>query len=341
MDILLGKSLEELRLIVQSLGLPAFVGKQLADWIYKKKVSSFDRMSNISLSTRQKLMESFSVGMESPVGEQVSKDGTKKYLFKVGTNYIESVYIPEKDRATLCVSSQVGCKMNCLFCATGKQGFTAHLSAAQILNQIFSIPESDTLTNVVFMGMGEPFDNIDSVFKTLDVLTSEYGLGWSPKRITVSTVGLIPGMKRFLNESKCHLAVSLHNPISAERKSIMPAEKPYPIESVISELKKYDFTGQRRVSFEYTMFKGFNDQIRHANALATLLKGLECRVNLIRYHSIPGESLEGSPLSVMENFRDQLNALGITSTIRKSRGEDIMAACGLLSTKGLNNNGRN
>lgn len=335
MEALLGKSLDELKQLAVSLNMSAFVGKQLAGWVYNKRVTDVSQMTNISLQNRQRISESYCIGVDSPIDVQTSVDGTKKYLFKVGSHYIESVYIPEEDRATLCVSTQVGCKMNCYFCATGKQGFSAHLTASQILNQIFSIPESEKLTNVVFMGMGEPFDNTDNVLKTLEILTSDYGLGWSPKRVTVSTVGLIPGLKRFLKESKCHLAVSLHNPIAEERQALMPAQKAFPIETIIEELKNYDFTGQRRVSFEYTMFKGRNDQSRHVKALASLLNGLECRINLIRFHTVPGIDLEGTPMPQMEKFRDELNQKGITTTIRKSRGEDIFAACGLLSTKKL------
>ena len=333
MEALLGKTLVELKEVATSLGMKPFVGKQLADWIYKKRVTDVLQMQNISQTNREILSKSFEIGRIAPVDVQVSQDGTKKYLFCVGEHYVETVFIPEEDRATLCVSTQVGCKMNCLFCATGKQGFSAHLTATQILNQIFSIPESERLTNVVFMGMGEPFDNTDNVLRTLEVLTSDYGLAWSPKRITVSTVGLIPGLKRFLEESKCHLAVSLHNPIAEERGAMMPAQKAFPIEKVVEEIKKYDFSGQRRVSFEYTMFKDKNDQPRHVKALLSLLNGLECRVNLIRFHAIPEIGLEGTPMPQMERFRDELNAKGLTTTIRKSRGEDIFAACGLLSTK--------
>lgn len=333
---LVGLTLEELKAEVVKLSLPVFTAKQIVDWIYKKKVKSIDEMTNISLVNREILSSHFEVGLTPPIECCSSSDGTKKYLFKVNNHFIESVFIPEEDRATLCVSTQVGCKMNCLFCATGKQGFSAHLSAKDILNQIFSIPESERLTNVVYMGMGEPFDNIDSVLISLNVLTSDYGLGWSPKRVTVSSVGLLPGLKRFLTETKCHLAISLHNPIAEERRQIMPIQKAYPIDSIVQELKKYDFSGQRRVSFEYTMFKGVNDQQKHIQALIKLLSGLECRINLIRFHSVPEAGLEGSTMDKMEWFRDELNKRGITTTIRKSRGEDIFAACGLLSTKKKN-----
>lgn len=333
---LIGLSLMDLKQVVSELSLPSYTSKQIADWIYKKRVTSIDEMTNISLINRQKLSEFYEVGLNPPIESSCSVDGTKKYLFQVNNHFVESVFIPESDRATLCVSTQVGCKMNCLFCATGKQGFSAHLSPAEILNQILSIPESEQLTNVVYMGMGEPFDNIDSVLKSLSVLTSDYGFAWSPKRITVSSVGLLPGLKRFLTESKCHLAISLHNPIPEERLRIMPVQKAYSIEKVVEELKLYDFSGQRRVSFEYTMFKGVNDQIRHLQSLERLLSGLECRINLIRYHSVPESGLEGTDDKQIEWFKDELNKRGITTTIRKSRGEDVFAACGLLSTKKKN-----
>ena len=332
-EALLGKSLEELKELSVQLGMPAFTGKQLVDWIYKKKAVSIDEMSNISARNRALLNEKYIVGRSIPVHESRSVDGTVKYLFKTEAgNFIETVYIPEDDRATLCVSSQVGCKMNCQFCMTGKQGFTANLTPDEILNQVLSIPESDKLTNLVFMGMGEPFDNTLYVLKALELLTADYGYGWSPKRITVSTIGRIPGMKIFLEKSNCHLAVSLHSPFPDERLKIMPIEKAYPAASVLQELKKYDFSKQRRVSFEYIMFDGFNDTIRHAVELVKILKGIDCRVNLIRFHAIPGVDLKTSNEDKMIFFRDYLTNNGVTTTIRKSRGEDIFAACGMLST---------
>ncbi len=262
-----------------------------------------------------------------------SVDGTIKYLYPAGPgNFVESVYIPTEDRATLCVSSQVGCKMNCLFCMTGKQGFTKNLSANEILNQIQSLPETEELTNIVFMGMGEPLDNVDELFKVLEILTAPYGYAWSPKRITVSTIGVAKGLKRFLEESECHLAVSLHSPYPGERLSLMPVEKVFPARDIIETIKQYDFTHQRRVSFEYIVFKNLNDDLQHAKALVSLLDKVPCRVNLIRFHAIPNVPLESSDLTRMEVFRDTLNAAGIVCTIRASRGEDIFAACGMLST---------
>lgn len=330
---LLGMTLNELKVVAANIGLPSYAAKQIADWLYKKRATSIDEMTNISKSKRDLLGENYTVASCPPSNKVESVDGTIKYLFNVGHNHhVESVYIPTRERTTLCVSSQVGCKMNCLFCMTGKQGFSANLSANEILNQIQSIPESDTLTNLVFMGMGEPLDNTDELFKVLEILTASYGYGWSPKRITVSTIGVLKGLRRFLDESLCHLAISIHSPFSEERVSLMPVEKAFPIRDVIDLINEYDFTHQRRVSFEYIIFDKLNDSLRHAAALVELLKDTPCRVNLIKYHAIPGVSLNSSSLESMESFRDYLNGKGIICTIRASRGEDIFAACGMLST---------
>jgi 23S rRNA (adenine2503-C2)-methyltransferase len=331
---LLGMTFEELKAVVSHVSLPGYAAKQLTDWLYRKKVFSIDEMTNISATKRELLAEHYDVGAVVPSEAIRSSDGTVKYLFAAGdgTRSVESVYIPSKDRSTLCVSSQVGCRMNCLFCMTGKQGFSAQLTANEILNQIQSVPESGKLTNIVFMGMGEPFDNTDELFKALEILTAPYGYTYSPKRITVSTIGIMPGLKRFLNESNCHLAISLHSPYHEERLSLMPVEKAYPADRIIDLLHSYDFSHQRRVSFGYILFEGLNDSERHAKDLARLLKGISCRVNLIRFHAIPGVKLRSSNERKMELFRDILNVNGITCTIRTSRGEDIFAACGMLST---------
>ena len=332
---LLGMNPDELRQIALSEGLPGFTGKQLARWMYVKKVRTLAEMTDIPLSGRERLGEKYEVGVTPYVDCQVSSDGTKKYLFPVSGagNAVESVMIPEADRKTLCVSSQAGCKMGCRFCMTGRQGFHGNLSAAEILSQFLAVDESDDLTNAVFMGMGEPLDNWDEVRRAIEVLTADWGFAWSPKRITLSTIGVLPNLKRFLDECRCHLAVSLHNPFPQERLSLMPVEKGYRIYDVLDLIRQYDFTGQRRVSFEYTMFGGFNDSFRHADELARLLRGLECRVNLIRFHQIPDFPYRTSPDSVMEAFRDRLGRRGVTATIRASRGEDILAACGMLAGK--------
>jgi 23S rRNA (adenine2503-C2)-methyltransferase len=328
---LLGMTLEELTTVSSEAGLPIYAAKQLADWLYKKKVTSIAGMTNIATAKRNWLEEHYEIGLIPPAQTVKSADGTLKYVFPASGAFVETVYIPSDDRATLCVSSQVGCKMSCLFCMTGKQGFTADLTANEIMNQIQSLPENDSLTNIVFMGMGEPLDNTNEVFKALEILTEPYGYGWSPKRITVSTIGA-KGLKRFLDESSCHLAISLHATNPKDRISIMPAEKAFPMFDLINLIKQYDFSHQRRVSFEYIIFKNFNDSPQHALALAGLLKEIPCRVNLIRFHAIPETPLEGVDLKKMEQFRDILNERGVIATIRISRGEDIFAACGMLST---------
>ncbi|MDR1055659.1 MAG: 23S rRNA (adenine(2503)-C(2))-methyltransferase RlmN [Prevotellaceae bacterium] len=334
---LFGKTLDELKESTSSLGLPAFTARQLADWFYKKKITNFAEMTNLSIKARAVLAENFELGRILPCNFQSSFDGTKKYLFRIFSgHYIEAVYIPDKDRATLCVSSQAGCRMGCRFCVTARQGFQANLTAGEILNQMYSILESEKLTNLVYMGMGEPMDNIDEVLKSLEIITANYGLAWSPKRVTVSTIGVLPAMKRFLDKSKCHLAVSLHNPFDDERQKLMPMQKAYPIADAIKLIRGYDFTGQRRVSFEYIMFAGVNDSDCHANALVQLLKGLECRVNLIRFHPISGSELHTSDDKTIERFKNTLNSKGVLTTIRASRGLDILAACGMLSTKEKN-----
>ena len=333
---LLGKTLAELQQVALSVGLQKFAGKQLAEWLYVRRASSFEQMTNISLKGRQALEEQYTIGRHEPVAEAVSKDGTKKYLFRLsgdevkGDVFIESVYIPDNDRATLCVSTQAGCKMGCKFCMTGTLGFHGQLPASEILNQIFSIPDADKLTNIVYMGEGEPMDNIDHVLRSLQVMTEPWGCAWSPKRITVSTVGVVPGLERFLKESECHLAVSLHNPFGAERQEIMPIEKRYHLTDVVAMLKQYDWQHQRRVSFEYICWHGQNDTIRHANELIRLLKGLPCRINLIRFHAGVDQAFASSDEKQMEWLRDYLSDHGITTTIRRSRGEDILAACGML-----------
>ena len=338
--ILLGMDLEELKRLAISGGMPAFTGKQLAEWIYKKRATSFEVMNNISKKNREWLEANCEIGREKPSERVKSADGTVKYLFNGAKGRkIESVMIPDKDRATLCVSSQSGCRMNCYFCATGRNGFSGNLTAAQILNQILTVSQEinadseDDLTNIVFMGMGEPLDNFPEVKRAIDVLTSSWGLAWSPKRITVSTVGKLPQLKELLDDTKVHVAVSLHTPMASLREQMMPAQKAFPISAVIKLLKSYDFSHQRRLSFEYIMWKGVNDDIEHAKALVALISGLDCRVNLIRFHKIPGVDLQPATEERMIMFRNFLNSHGIISTIRASRGEDIMAACGMLAGK--------
>ena len=342
---LLGMTPAQLKEAVTALGMPAFTARQLAEWVYVKRASTIDEMTNISKQNRQRLAESYEVGIRQPIDNQHSKDGTIKYLFPVETQqiaaaqqsadncrFVETVYIPDGERATLCVSCQVGCKMNCLFCQTGKQGWEGDLTVADILNQIYALPECDQLTNIVFMGQGEPMDNLDAVLRATEVLTADWGCAWSPKRITVSSVGVKNKLRRFLDESPCHVAISMHSPIPEQRRQLMPAEQAMSITEVVELRKQYDFTHQRRCSFEYICFGGLNDQPLHAREIVKLLQGLEWRVNLIRFHEIPGVDLPASDEKRMEALRDYLTRHGVFTTIRASRGQDIFAACGLLST---------
>ncbi len=359
-EMLYGKTLAELRLVAEEMGMPRHAAGQMAAWLYKRGARDIAAMTDISAAHRAALAGRFEVGLTAPLRETVSADGTKKYLFGAAEgSLIESAMIPddgrerETERATLCVSSQAGCRMGCAFCATGRQGLQRNLTAGEILNQFASLPErgrnadgglihpSAWLTNIVYMGMGEPLDNPDEVLRSLDILTAPWGYGWSPTRVTVSTAGVAPALERFLRESRVHLAVSLHNPFADERAVIMPIERAYPIEGIVEMLRRYFSRSnnspcgshQRRISFEYIVMSGLNDSPRHVAGLVKLLGELSCRVNLIRFHRIPGSPFFSPPTAAMERMRDTLTRRGIRTTIRASRGEDIEAACGLLSTK--------
>ena len=332
-EYLYGQTLPQLEALCNRLEMPRFAAKQIARWLYDKHATTIEAMSDLSARHRALLAETYEVGLTAPEKVSISTDGTKKYLYRTSQNhFIESAYIPDGDRATLCISSQAGCRMGCRFCATGRQGLQHSLSTNEILNQIGSLPERERLTNVVFMGMGEPLDNLDNLLPALEVLTSAWGFGWSPTRITVSTAGVASRLERFLEATQVHLAVSLHNPFPHERVEIMPVEKAWPIREVVEILRRYDFTHQRRVSFEYIVMSGLNDSPRHIRELCRLLDGIKCRINLIRFHKIPGSPYFSPDDRAMIAFRDALTAKGIHTTIRTSRGEDIQAACGLLST---------
>lgn len=341
---LIGMTTAELRKLCQDMGMPAYTGGQIASWIYQRHVKSIDEMTNLSKQNRERLAAEYCVGVMEPLDCQRSKDGTIKYLFPVRCSnvatsptapgmFVETVFIPDQDRGTICVSCQVGCKMNCLFCQTGKQGFEGNLTTADILNQIYSLPERNRLTNIVFMGQGEPMDNLDNVLRATQILTAPDGYAWSPKRITVSSVGVRTKLKRFLDESLCHIAISMHSPIHEQRRQLMPAEQAMPIVDVVALLRQYDFTHQRRCSFEYICFGGLNDTPLHAREIVKLVEGLECRVNLIRFHQIPDTPFKGASEETMIWLRDYLTRHGVTTTIRASRGQDIYAACGLLHNK--------
>jgi len=330
---LFGKTINELIAVTKQVKLPGYAARQIADWLYKKEIFSIEEMSNLSKRMRELLSEYYEIGLSAPVNVTQSTDGTKKYLYKVlNDKYIETAYIPESDRATICVSSQAGCRMGCIFCMTGRQGFQGNLSSNEILNQFRSMPDFRNLTNMVYMGMGEPLDNTSEVLKSLDIMTAEWGYAWSPTRITVSTIGLKNTIKEFLEKSRCNLAVSLHSPFDEERQKLMLVQKTNSISEVIGIIKEFDFTKQRRVTFEYILFRGLNDSPAHVKELARILNGIKCRINIIRFHNIPDSELKSPDADATVNFRDALNAKGILATVRTSRGEDIGAACGLLST---------
>lgn len=334
---LLGMNMTQLKEVAKDVGMPAFAAKQMAQWIYTHHAKSIGEMTNISAKNRELLANKYCIGAKEPANRMCSVDGTVKYLFPTDDGqYIETVFIPDGERGTVCVSCQVGCRMGCRFCMTGRQGFHGNLTTTDILNQLFSIEECERITNVVFMGQGEPMDNLDAVLQATQILTADYGFAWSPKRITVSTVGVRKGIERFLKESNCHLAVSLHNPFPTERNQIMPAEKAFSLTDCIALLRQEDWTHQRRLSFEYIVFGGLNDTEAHARELVRLLAPIECRVNLIRFHDIPDSPFKGAPEEKMTWLRDYLTRHGVTTTIRASRGQDIFAACGLLSTAKVN-----
>jgi len=330
---LYGKTLNELIAIAKRIGLPGYAARQIADWLYRKEIRSIEEMTNLSKNMRQVLSEYYEIGLTEPIQTSVSSDGTKKYLYRVlDGKFIETAFIPDNERATICVSSQSGCKMGCIFCMTGRQGFQGNLTSNEILNQFRSMPEYRQITNMVYMGMGEPLDNLNEVIKSLEILTSDWGYGWSPPRLTVSTVGNLNRLNDFLEKTRCHLAVSLHSPFDEERRMLMPIQKTNTLDEVLNIIRNFDFNKQRRVSFEYILFRGINDTPRHVRELARKLNGIKCRINIIRFHPVPGSGFSSPGEEETIAFRDALSAKGIITTIRASRGIDINAACGLLST---------
>ncbi len=333
---LLGSTREELRELAVSLGARAYHGDQIYDWIYAKRVTEIDAMTNLPAGFRARVSDEVPLGAAPPAKVSASTDGTKKYLYATESGgWVEAAYIPESGRATLCLSTQVGCKMGCLFCMTGKQGFQAQLDAREIINQYYSLPERESVTNIVYMGMGEPLDNLDATLKSLALFTDHRGLSLAASRITVSTIGLVPAMRRFLTETQCRLAVSLHSPFADERRKLMPIETVHGLEEVLAVVREFGLSRHRRATFEYIMFDGVNDTDRHARELVKILTGIRCRVNLLPFHPIPGTPLRSSSGERINAFRDALIKRGVMTTIRTSRGLDIAAACGMLSTKEL------
>ncbi len=288
---LLGMDLGALRQVASEVGLRSFAAGQMASWLFKRGCVDFAQMTDLPKDARAILARDYEIGREEPLVESLSTDGTAKYLFRGAPGRdIESVVIPDADRATLCVSSQAGCRMNCAFCMTGRGGFQGQLTAAQIINQVLSVPQSASLTNIVFMGMGEPADNVAEVIRAIDILTAPWGMAWSPRRITVSTIGKTDGLKALLEQTQAHIAISVHNPFGGQRGQIMPVEKAYPLEEVMNLLRSYDFRHQRRLSLEYTLFAGRNDSPARSGGYCA-----QCRR--------PGESYTFSPHSRLRGPR--------------------------------------
>jgi 23S rRNA (adenine2503-C2)-methyltransferase len=305
----------------------------IANCLYKKKIDDILLFPGIPKRIKGSLNNISYPGKFKPVDSKKSSDGSIKYLFKneVGLEF-ETVYIPDNKRNTVCVSSQSGCRMGCPFCITGKYGFRGNLSVQDIINQAISLPESGRITHVVFMGMGEPMDNIDNVLKACNILSSEWGLTISSRNITVSTVGISAGVEKFLIHSNCNLTLSLYSPFPEERYRAVPAEKRYPAGKIIDMMKNYQVGKRRRMSIAYVMIRGINDTDRHLEGLKVLLKGSKIRINLLAYHSIPDDENISSSAERMQYFRHQLVISGISASIRKSRGLDVSAACGLLAS---------
>lgn len=339
--VLLGMNPEELTGVARALGLKDYAAKQLAHWLYVERVDSIDAMSNLSLVARAALAEAYELGREQPRQASISRDGTAKYLYSVqgpglkgAGRTVETAVIPEGKRVTACLSSQVGCRMGCCFCATGAQPYGGNLTPAQILNQLFSLPEGQNVTNIVFMGMGEPLDNYPHLTRAIECLCSDWGCAMSPRRITVSTVGASDNLLPFIRQSECHLAVSLHSPFDAQRQELVPASRGMLLRGLMDTIRQGHWYGQRKLSFEYVLIKGVNDSPDHQRATAQLLRGLPALVNIIPFHPHPFAPAALQPPSArsLNAFAEGLTALDVKCTIRLSRGEDISAACGLLST---------
>jgi 23S rRNA (adenine2503-C2)-methyltransferase len=308
--------------------------EEIALNLYRRKIKTIDDFVKIPKKLKSFLNSYSSVGILNCVDSELSADGAVRYLFKSASDkYFETVYIPEHKRNTVCVSVQSGCRMGCPNCVSGAYGFYGNLTAGEIVTQILGIPFASSVTHVVFMGMGEPMDNLDNVLKACEILTAQWGLAISPRNITVSTTGILPAVKRFLQESECNLTLSLHSPFAAERAKLIPAENRYPLSDLLAEMKNAKLKKGRRLSVAYMMIDGVNDSEKHLQKLISLIKGSAIRVNILPFHKIPNSILSPSPPELIQYFKHSLTCAGVSASIRKSRGEDISAACGLLAAK--------
>lgn len=331
---LLGHSLAEMEELCRLAGCKDGSGKRLAYWIYRRTAPSFDPMISMGKSDRQKLASHYTPGLISPVSYVRAADGTCKYLFRFEHNrYVESALMPGPKRTTLCVSTQAGCRMGCAFCNTAVNGYRGQLTVQEIVTQLAGIPEVEQVNHIVVMGMGEPFDNTEAVLKALEIFSAGWGFAIARRNITVSSVGLLPGIIRFVEQTSYNLAISLHSPFGEERGLWMPVQKLYPVTDVIDYLRHNPFNKPRRLTFEYLVLKSVNHSEAHAVALSELLKDLPCHLNLIAFNPFPGSSFQRPSHDEVMRFRNRLDQLGLMTTIRESRGSDIEAACGLLAGK--------
>lgn len=332
--ILSGRLYSEIGNILEEVGFSDIPAEKVTYWLYRRKIRDFMEMDNLPKTLRAYLNDNFSPGFYEPFQSFLSDDLSKKYLFKTRSGYpVESVYLPDNKRNTICVSSQAGCRMACSFCNTGKVGFHGDLGTDEILNQVGSIQESKKLTHIVFMGMGEPLDNYKNVMKALEILTAQWGFSFSPRNITVSTIGLKPCLEEFLKSTRCNVAISIHSPFDEERDEIIPSRNKYSIEELLDLIKAYKWEKNQRVTFQYIMINGINDSRRHLNEIIRILKGTTIRVNLMSYHPPEGSTIQNSPDHLRWYFKKQLIKNGISASIRRSRGLDIGAACGLLGKR--------
>ncbi len=341
---LLGLTRQDMEAFFAEMGEKAFRASQVMKWIYQFGIDDFDAMTNLSKSLRDRLKEVAEVRLPEVVQDMPSSDGTRKWLLKVDeVNHIEMVYIPEAERSTLCVSSQVGCTLACSFCSTARQGFNRNLSVAEIVGQvalaarIIGLPDNKgerVITNVVMMGMGEPLLNLDNVVKAMDLMQDDLAFGISKRRVTLSTAGVVPGIDELRAQSDVSLAVSLHAPNDALRDELVPINKKYPIKELMAACKRYvEGKPHRRVTFEYVMLAGVNDSPEHARQLVKVLRGVPAKVNLIPFNPFPGAPYVCSSLEAINAFREVIMQAGIITVTRKTRGEDIAAACGQLAGK--------
>jgi 23S rRNA (adenine2503-C2)-methyltransferase len=330
--IICGMTADEIFRLIEPWGYTIAHAASISNSVYKKGITEISQLTRISGILKEELGRIASIGIFRPVYSQVSVDGTVKYRFRTETGKeFETVFIPENKRITVCVSTQAGCKMGCKFCITGRIGFRGNLTAGEIVNQILSIPIPGKVTHVVFMGMGEPMDNLENVLKACEIITAEWGFAISPRNVTVSSVGITPGIESYLKSTECNLTLSLHSPFAVERLDVAPIEKLYPVNTILEILKNFPLRKKRRLSISYIMIKDVNDTDGHLSALKGLLQGSKLRVNLLPFHPAGNDTISSSSDEKMQYFKHDLVISGISASVRKSRGLDISAACGLLA----------